>query len=324
MKTHILMLIMVLSSVFATAQMEETLVDLDRNVVIATSGLNMRNAPSLTANIVGYVPFAANLEIVDDLAYGKDTLSSAYTIHYETGEAYEANLAGYWVKAKYKNLEGYVFSSYLFYDLSEREDSLNEAYILLFEGTDCYDNVRYNKDWYWYGLYEEGNRSVLRAVELSFFAEETELGVFLGIATNLDQASVYLIGSENPLPQRVLKNATHVDYSQQFFDRENVANLELLEAAGLAIVQPKGENEWGFSLIVKDETGARQLLNPEDSDFYYPSGIDWYGDLDGDGKMDYIIHYGEEMSQTVLYLSSKAKPGALVHPVAAYFSGYCC
>ena len=324
MKTRILMLWMVIFSLQATAQMEETLVDVDRNVVIATSGLNIRSTASLTASIVGYVPFGAKLNIEDDIHYGKDTLASTYTIHYDGGESYEPILSGYWVKVRYKDLEGYVFSTYLFYDMPEEEEDFNQSYVLLFEGTDCYDNVRYNKDWYWYGLYQEGSKAVLREVKLSFFTEETELGAFLGITTNKDQASVYIIGSEKPIQNRVLQSSNHIDYSQQFFDAEGEANVELLDQAGLSIVRPKGEYEWGFNLIVKDEEGARQLLNPEDSDFYYPSGIDWYGDLDGDGKMDYIIHYGEKVSQTILYLSSAAKEGELVHPVAAYFSGYCC
>ncbi len=41
------------------------------------------------------------------------------------------------------------------------------------------------------------------------------------------------------------------------------------------------------------------------------------GDLDGDGKLDFIFHFGEKNGQTILYLSPEAEDGELLNYSAA-------
>jgi len=53
--------------------------------------------------------------------------------------------------------------------------------------------------------------------------------------------------------------------------------------------------------------------------------VEWVGDLDRDGRPDILIddNMGELGGHWVLYLSSSARQGELVHAVASFSGGHC-
>ncbi len=296
--------------------------DIDQNTVVAVNGLKLRSKPSLRGKVIDKIPFGQSLEIISSNHYGHDTLASDYRIYYaeSQGEYYEPLLSGYWVKARYDGQEGYVFSAFLYHHFNADRD-YNQKIALLTEGGNCYDNLHYRPDWHWYGLYDIDGVHQLRKVKLDLFVEETELGPFLTIATQQNRASLFIVGSPRPLQEGRLFFSEYTGHGTSIY-RGGEVDEKALQDAALEVMAGEGED---YPLLVAlGRDGQKQVLNPEESYFGYPSALLWYGDLDGDGELDYLINYGEESSETILYLSSKAKPGQLVAPVGAYFSGYCC
>ncbi len=69
----------------------------------------------------------------------------------------------------------------------------------------------------------------------------------------------------------------------------------------------------------------KELLNDKFPHFYYGlQKVLLLDDLDGDGKKDYILHYGDKLGVVVLYLSHLRKPGKKLQRVSMYFASYCC
>ena len=82
----------------------------------------------------------------------------------------------------------------------------------------------------------------------------------------------------------------------------------------------QNENE---RLLILRKHGIKQILN-EGFGRQHPSCLYFEGDLDGDGKNDYVISYGVKSSITILYLSSEANRNELIKAVSIFYSGYCC
>ncbi|MEL6923785.1 MAG: SH3 domain-containing protein, partial [Bacteroidota bacterium] len=81
-----------------SAQQPVNYYDNRQNKVIATTGLNMRSAPSLRSEKVGLVPFGKSVEVIGDEHYGKDTLGTPYKIYHTSADMYQPVVDGYWVK----------------------------------------------------------------------------------------------------------------------------------------------------------------------------------------------------------------------------------
>lgn len=294
--------------------------DLGQNTVVAVNGLKLRTKPSLNSKVIDKVPYGEQLEITESSHYGHDTLASDYKVYYSDEEFYQPVLSGYWVKARYDGQEGYVFSGFLYYRF-EGEKQYNRKTALLYEGSNCYDNLHYRPDWHWYGLYEVEGVHRLEKVKLDLLVEESDLGPLLTVTTDKEKPSMFIIGSPRPLTERRLFFSEYMGTGLSIW-RGGEMDEKTLKAASLEVV--KGEEEYQTQLIAVGSTGERQVLNPAEDFFSAPITLEWFGDLDGDGRMDYLVNFGEKSARSVLFLSSRAEAGQLVAPEGAYFSGYCC
>lgn len=76
---------------------------------------------------------------------------------------------------------------------------------------------------------------------------------------------------------------------------------------------------------LEDKTRSQTLFeHPQIRDLGHPH-LEWAGDLDGDGKMDFLFDISDHYIQTylVLYLSSEAKEGEMVARVATWRRNAC-
>ncbi len=304
----------------AQAQYNPLNFDTNQNTVVAVNGLKMRSRPSLQGKIINKIPYGEKVEIIDVNHHGHDTLASNYKVYFGDDESYEPLLSGYWVKARHEGEEGYVFSGFLYYNNST-DTPYNKKTALLFEGSNCYDNLHYRPDWHWYGLFEKEGVQHLEKVKLDFLVEESDFGGLLTITTDKERASLFIIGSPRPLKERRLFFSEYLGTGTTIY-RGGEMTDEVLKDAALEVREQEGED---YPLIVAmGSQGEQQVLNPEDPYLNDRIKVQWFGDLDGDGKMDYLIEFGEKSSRNILFLSTKAAEGQLVAPVGAYFSGYCC
>ena len=303
-------------------QYEEVVIDRNQNVVISPNGLSIRNQPNLKSKKLGVVPFGEKVKIEDDKSYGWDTIGK---YNYVWGGSTKSDylITGHWVKVKYKNVQGFMFSAYLYnasfnrnYE-SEMMQKLNNDFALFYPGMNCYSNINFQPNMNWYGVYKEDGIYHLKKTNISFYRIYSDMLDF-GISTSDNQSLLFIIGSKKTLKEKILEGKEWEGFSNSFYQYEE-KDFEEMNNFGIE----KENNQFGFS--IKLNLGVKsQILNPKELGISSAMSIQWAGDLDDDGQLDFIFHYGEKDGQAILYLSSEAINGEIVKAVAAYFSGYCC
>lgn len=294
-------------------------VDVQQNLVVATTGLSIREAPRLSAKRLGVVPFGKKVTIRSTKSYGTTVLREHDAVKWLNA------IEGQWVKVQYGTLTGYVLNAYLI-DPTYIPDpiaSLNQSVVLLRPGSNCISNLWYQTDWHWYGIYKTATGYETRSVKPTF-THNWSLNATLNIHTKNDQGLRYIIGSRRPLPMpQHPVNQVAADEGSLWPadpDQQN-GPVQVCDVSAAPCAAPCTTPV----LSLTDPAGQSiQRLNPSTFPFNRPNRLEWCGDLDGDGKTDYIVFYGEEESHLVLYLSSYAEEGQAVKAVAVYFGGYCC
>lgn len=305
--------------------------------VLSTTGLNLRSQPYLGAEVLVSIPFNEKVEILNLTKYGRDTLGYRELWRFYDSTTYKIPIAGSWRKVKYKEHIGYMFNAFLIksykdigvYYKEEQLGNLNIDYSLLYAQTNCLGNFNYNPDWYWYGFYEQGNRHIIKLVEVSFFIDDTAEFFYEVTSTNDNIHLRFILGTKQKLNftktnNRVVEADKRIyvsDFGVAF--RHNFLKKYDLYINSVAKEQKEYYNS--IELILR-KNGKIQTLSS--NDFYFsaniPMSLNWVGDIDGDGVDDYIVSYGDKSGGAILYLSSEAEEDQIVKPVALYRSGYCC
>jgi len=289
------------------------------NKVIAKTGLNLRSQPTVKSKMITKLPFGVEVAFVDEKSYGLDTLQMVEDKQLRTA------IIGHWVKVSYKGDIGYVNNAYLFMNESFRDRDqdahyYSSDYVFMEYQRTCYDNLYDLRRYKWYGYYSSDctlrrisvsyGRNVLDMEQMSVIVDDDEgLDWIVGTKGQLDTGPLdYLVRDFYFYRSIPYDNQTeqYRDYTEPYFD---VTSATINEQNGFDIRIKAG----GKSQIIMDAVN--------DSDL---KGIKWMGDLDRDGKMDYIIMYGEKSYRSFLYLSSHGGGGILVKPVARFMNGYCC
>ena len=286
----------------ATEQIELT--------VIATGGLNLRENPTLDGKVLATIPYLEKVAVLDEAVSQTDTVG---IVNYGDSESnfYQDHVVGEWVKVKHQNYEGYVFNAYLMQEyLDEPSQGKEDQYAISFDGVNCVENIHRNKNLKWKGVFKDRDQFEIRDIRLEYYmSQHDEYGAWCGTVTKANKSPLFMIGAvgdqfkNGPVEGTYYENGWIFDYSS---DSSTVENLTLHVL----------ENE---AILTITEGRQQQKLNAS-----YGIHIVWKGDLDGDGKNDYIFTLGEESSNTTLYLSTEASEDQLISPVATYYSGDCC
>jgi hypothetical protein len=301
----------------------------NHNVVISTNGLNLRAQPNLNAKKLFAVPFGEQVEIIDTVFYGEETIGT-HTFFYGGNEAItNIPITGYWVKVKYDGIVGYMFNSFLgagntFY---EKPNETSNFTIVLPEMQECSNVVDYNPEWHWYGLYNEAGKPALKKVELSYFITYFDNTAWLCTSTSDNKNLKLVIGSKMPMNVGQLNGAmyTYSEDNNSFFnwsEAGNFINDQLLEENNLEIRDSFEEGTWMETELVVANGRFEQILNSAEE---FPSGILCRADLDGDRKDDYLLYFGEFYAELKLFLSSTADEGKgeLLHYETSFFFPDC-
>lgn len=289
----------------------QTSLPLDEWMVIASS-LRLRAEPDAQAEVLTTIPNGAFVTHISSFQSGKLLIVNG--------------LKGYWMKVRYQEQEGFVFSAYL-----------SGKYVLLNEGATL-PNAPVVK--YWYGVYYTETGEMLRPISVRFDTVKYDEGAFahLVLKTNQSAPAIFIIGLNKPLSSRqagiwaatvgaLWNDPNFIRAGDQAAlpigrDRNGfIPPYYYLLATGSYELESWGFTQKNFRLFVADNYSrykVRQELT------HLLPGIEsfkpvWAGDLDQDGKPDLILECTTfNAVQDILLLSSEARPGELLRPVAVY------
>ena len=272
----------------------------ESKMVLSTSGLNLRQGPSLRSAVIKLVAYGEQVEILEDSELLVDTLNRNT----------ENELIGNWVKVSHQRAEGYMFSSFLAkVDPGDfPTELLDEDYALLLVGCACRNNFQFRRDFEWTGIYKTvSGKYRAKKVNPSYYFKRGAIEDYVCVKTDeKEEEIIFIIGS------RRKEIFSYFGQMPAEFKSGFVENNTLNE--NLFFDQENNELTYCYD----------NISYPLNFKGLHPERVFWKGDLDADGIEDFIIQHGYKESRFVLYLSSEAKEGELFKAIATYRSGFCC
>jgi hypothetical protein len=222
-------------------------------------------------------------------------------------------------------MKGYVLDIYLFWK-PNRKNRFGEEYssdfILLYPGCGCsVGNLHNPKGWKWFGYFEIGEgKYKIEEIDISYYGTRIYTCDLIISASKNENLS-FIIGSKNERlsKEEVVRGKNLLLHS---YSADKPVKKSDLANASVELIKNKDTKIWKPDELYLVNGKKRQLLNKPEYD--YPVEINFVGDLDGDLKDDYIIHFGDKGGIILLYLTTKAKPTNLIEPVAMFFASWCC
>ena len=276
--------------------------------VIAPGGLFLRDKPSTNSNTLRLIPFGSYVDLIHKDSYDYDTISH---IDFCT-QGYQVPVFGHWIKVKYQEQSGFMFSAYLIHSRTIKmfenyRSEHTQEYGLFRSGTTCVMNFDHRPEWNHYGLYIKDSIVEIKSINKVSFTYIDQSFLEYTTHTNQDCNLEFIISAPKELTVGVIKTKHHPKIS--FDDFSNVD-----------IIKSDTEADHLKRIAYKDRVFVNHKLMEE----HYQPYILFCGDIDHDGINDYIIQYGEKSIEISLYLSSEQKVDGKYIPSASYYSGYCC
>ena len=298
---------------------------------ISPSGLRMRDKPSLTADVVGKVPYLGMVSIVDIYKVVKDTLNKDAKYKGYSHSHLDKNIPGDWVLVNYEGNEAYVFSAYLTYGFPNWDSKpwRHKDYAINSISKDCILEIHENPEMNWYGVFKKEDGFFMKPIQMSYrilhqknmlsscivnATPSKNLGLCFGTLKEVDTQWLDMTASWIKLEYDSL-------YEPKFAKLKD-SSKEKLKALNLDVQKSGGD---GFELVLTDGEISQVLEKGLNLEPYWPETIHLAGDIDQDGKMDFYINYisHDSIGDAILYLSSEAREGEIVRPVAINQRGYC-
>ena len=183
----------------------------------------------------------------------------------------------------------------------------------------AYQDIPDGSDGVWLGVFKTAGGSELKGTRVHIEASGEEPDARKAVVDSKDTPLFLVRGLENAQPG-VLPTAKVLG-SEGSGQRVTLA-FRGTESALFLRANP-GEEE--VHDLVFESGQRRQVLYESYGRNAGRIEVIWAGDLDRDGRLDFVVDYEEEDAGSVptLFLSSQAKPGELVGE-AADFPQYCC
>ncbi len=326
--TIIILTAILLGSFYNEIYSQEYYFNPNRNVVIASSGLNMRTKPNTSAEKLVNIPYGEKVKILHRDHYGLDTV---YTIK---SELQDHPVYGYWQKVEYQGHVGYVHNAFLKIQFDYRtshHDNKNENYLLLMPGYDCSEVFYNSSEYFWYGYYQEQDsfgfpqQPYKKLIDVAFINIADKM-TGCGTIVKEDKNLKFIIGTKKEFG---VSEMTNIQY-KKLYHRIDIKNIELdsIVLSNNRIQMRRNtetKSQYGTELFYLCKGNIEQLINPLEGKFSI-NLLDYFieEDLDGDGILDYIFSLGENGISLGLYLSSEANEEELARLVSVYHRGPCC
>ena len=301
--------------------------------VISPDGLKMRSGPSLDADEVGVIPYLDVVSIVDLDNVVRDTLHKNEKYLGYSHAHFDKNITGDWVKINYEGHESYVFSAYLIKGVPSwgGHPWRDKNYAINTISKDCILELHEKPDMNWYGVFKKEDGFFLEPINISYRVlhepnmlsncivnamPNKGLGLCFGTMKEVKTQRIEMRGSGIKLEYDSLSQPRHARIRDACAEKLKDLNFEVY----------KTKNADGFGLILTNGDKNQYLEKDLNLEHCWPATIYLVGDIDQDGQMDYYINYisHDSLGDAVLYLSSEARPGEVVRPVAINQVGYCC
>lgn len=208
---------------------------------------------------------------------------------------------------------------------------INTEALLLYQGLTCNTNKHEVPKFQQYAICNApDNKIVIKKTKIDFYSKNTATQ-YTGLRCTDSDSTIFMLCANKSLPEGVIYGK-RFDWTTGAID---YGKLDIPDTNMSLVVdtdQPEQPDYWAQAalILVDKKTRQQQILcqvqrmeHPTaDMIFTPPYTLHWYGDLDGDGRADYIIS-GEsgQAAEERLYLSSYAFRSELVREVARW--NYC-
>lgn len=302
-------------------------------MIVTANSLNMREGPDKNSAKVASLQKGAVVQFVE--AWNNGQWVQADTTDVESPYAP-------WLKVRYQNKTGYVFGTYV------------TGTIGLYHEGDFFYNSEPLPALNWYGVYRRDSfADEIRQIIVRLETESSELyGENVKILkTNQKDESKFIICSLKPMKTGYAGPLGAYEVRDMYMSGElapgatvsihpgtdlaqndtTIKPSYLLAATGCARMENNEYlyvrvSDYQLTLLNYDtQPPLVQDLTPwvkvESEDFNPTVSLNWYGDIDMDGKPDAIINDCpfEVGCRDALFLSSKAKPGEFLRKVCEHF-----
>jgi hypothetical protein len=218
----------------------------------------------------------------------------------------------FWVKVKSKEREGYVLSSQVI--LSKIENNIAPVHLFL-ASVGCLNYYTFNANFKYYAIFKNDNEYVLKMIQPKFFGtheawEGLAWDVYgIGIRGDEKARPLFIFGFKKILREGEIKETDVLPDNDKDIKETTIHNSMTLVATR------HGERT---HLTFTSAAGKEmQML-----DILY---LVWCGDLDEDGKLDFVYAKGDgETGGIFMALSSFADDNEVVNEIAFFGIGLCC
>ena len=289
-------------------------------LVLARSGLKLREKPSFEAKTLALMPFLQKVKLLELPRFNEaGDLPATYT-----GDS----IPGVWLKVRYGEKTGYAFSAWLGSTLVKMTEPY---YLLSAQGSWCSDDSYISGQYRYYGIFRDRDGSCLRReIKPEFWVLWTGMvgpGAYCKLKVRGEQP-LFVLASRKVLPEGPVTSTGR----QGYLPGNNMGELSVLANVPespweYAIRYVYGENDALLpQAIAKNrQSGLNYRIGDADDWYETPQYLFWEADADGDGALDFILTVQREITSTLqLFLGGAAIPGNTIRAASEYtFSGCC-
>ncbi len=297
--------------------------DTNCGIVIAISGLKIREQPNQQSKVLGIVP------------YGKKITRLVKNTNLAYPEFTKDSIIGNWEKIKYANIEGYAFNAFY----AEGILKMEEKYTLLLEdyGWCWYDNYGspFEKINYYIALLsKDSSETTIQQFTPTFSYYNGDIGG-IKIDCSDKRESKFIIATKENLKIGKIKSASN---KVQIISRGIYDKFKLFETTipnsnwVFEFVEEKRLSEQDQSeylakvMFLKDTKTEKKQKISDNCQGSETIKLIWSGDIDGDGKTDFLLQFeGEEYDGYFqFFLTKGAENKEMIIPSSRYFLYDCC